>query len=247
MTQHMSLGNNIKPLRNVAALVALIKRVERRGFGLPGMAAFYGPPGFGKTYAACHAAAGMDAIHISVQKLWTKKTLLTSVLRELSIVPKANMADMMMQVNEGLAISGRTLIIDEADYAIARGMIEIIRDFHDGSSMPVILIGMELLPQKLRKWDLVDGRMLAWVGAEPADLRDAQLLSEVYARDIQVDDALLERIVKVNKGNVRRISTDLAYVSEQSQLQGARRMTLDAWGDAPFLRGNAPGPREGLV
>lgn len=247
MTHHMALGNTIQPLRNVAALVTLIKRVEKRGFGLPGIAAFYGPPGFGKTYAACHAAAALDAIHVSVQKLWTKKTLLTAILRELSLAPRSTMADMMMQVNEGLALAGRTLIIDEADYAVARGMIEIIRDFHDGSTMPVILIGMETLPQKLSKWELVDSRILAWIAAEPADLRDAQMLAQVYARDIDVDDALLERIVAINNGNARRISTDLAYVCEQSLMQGNRRMTLDAWGDAPFLRGKAPAPRRGIA
>jgi DNA transposition AAA+ family ATPase len=241
------LGNSIKPLRNVAALTTLIKRVEGRAFGLPGMAAFYGPTGFGKTYAACHACAAMDAIHISVQKMWTKKTLLTQILRELSIMPKATMADMMMQVNEGLAIARRVLIIDEADYAIQRGMIEIIRDFHDGSHVPVILIGMEMLPQKLRAWELVDGRMLAWSAAEPADLRDARLLAQVYASGVQIDDALLQRIMSENKGSVRRISTDLAYVLEQSRMQGTTTMTLDAWGAAPFLRGHAPAPREGLL
>lgn len=246
MTQSMDLGNSIRPLRNVSALAALIRRLEDRAFGLPGMGTFYGPTGYGKTYAACHAAVALDAIHVSVQKLWTKKTLMTAILRELSIVPRSTMAEMMMQVNEGLAIAGRPLIIDEADYAIDRGMIEIIRDFHDGSSMPVVLIGMEMLPQKLRKWELVDGRMLAWTGAEPADLRDTRLLAQIYAEGIDIDDALLAKIVSVNRGSVRRISTDLAYVLEQSRQQGVARMTLDAWGDAPFLRGEAPAPRKEL-
>ena len=124
MTQSMDLGNSIQPLRNVAALVALIKRVQNRAFGLPGMGTFYGPTGYGKTYAACHAVVALDAIHVSVQKMWTKKTLLTAILRELSIVPKRTMAEMMMQVNEGLAVAGRPLIVDEADYAIDRDMIE---------------------------------------------------------------------------------------------------------------------------
>ena len=247
MTQSMSLGNSIRPLRNVAALTTLIKRVEGREFGLPGMAVFYGPTGFGKTYAACHASAVQKAIHIPVQRLWTQKTLLTAILRELSIVPRKTLAEMMMQANEALAAAQRPLIIDETDYAIERGMIEIIRDFHDGSHVPVILIGMEMLPQKLRKWELVDGRILSWVAAEPADLRDARLLADIYALGVKIDDALLKRILQTNKGSVRRISTDLAHVLEQSKLQGVREMTLDAWGDAPFLRGDAPGPREGLL
>jgi DNA transposition AAA+ family ATPase len=247
MAHSMSLGNSIKPLRNVASLVTLIKKVENRQWGLPGMAVLYGPTGFGKTYACIHAAVALDAIHISVQKMWTKKTLLTAILRELSIVPHKTMAEMMMQVNEGLTIAARPLIIDEADYAIERGMIEIIRDFHDGSHMPVILIGMEMLPQKLRKWELVDGRVLAWAAAEPADLRDARLLAQVYADGVSIDDALLQKIVTENKGSVRRISVDMAYVLEQSKLQGIEAMTLDAWGNSPFLRGNAPAPREGLL
>lgn len=247
MTHRKNTGNSIKPLRNVAALATLIKRVEGRAFGLPGMAAFYGPTGLGKTFAGAYAAANLDAIHITVQKMWTKKTLLSAILRELSIVRRPTMAEMMDQVNEGLAIAGRPLLIDEADYAVDRGMIEIIRDMHDGSSMPVILIGMEMLPQKLRRWELVDGRMLAWTAAEPADFRDARMLAEFYAPDIALDDALIERIVSVNKGSVRRISVDLAYVKEQSRLQGVGAMTLDQWGDAPFLRGEAPAPREGLL
>lgn len=247
MTQSMDLGNSIRPLRNVAALTTLIKRVEGRVYGLPGMAVFYGPTGFGKTFAACHASAVQKAIHIPVQRLWRPKTLLEAILRELSIVPRGSIPNLMMQVNEGLAAAQRPLIIDEADYAVERGMIEIIRDFYDGSDVPVILIGMEMLPQKLRKWELVDGRILSWVAAEPADLRDTRLLAGVYAKGIDVDDALLGRILEINKGSVRRISTDLAHVLEQSNLQGVAKMTLDAWGDAPFLRGDAPAPREGLL
>ena len=169
------------------------------------------------------------------------------MLREIGIVPLKTMAEMMNQINEGLAISGRTLIIDEADYAVDRGMVEIIRDIHDGSSMPVILIGMEKLPQKLKQWELVDGRILSWQGAEPADLRDARMLAEVYAPGLTLDDALIDRIRSTNKGSARRISSDLAYVLEQARLQGVQQMTLADWGDQPFLRGEAPAPREGLA
>ena len=71
-------------------------------------------------------------------------------------------------------------------------------------------------------------------------------MAEVYARDVQLDAALIRKIMEINEGSVRRISVDLAYVVEQSRLQGASTMTLDAWGDAPFLRGSAPLPRKGM-
>lgn len=149
----------------------------------------------------------------------------------------------MEMVNEGLASAGRTLIIDEADYAVDRGMIEVIRDMHDRSGMPVVLIGMELLPQKIRKWPLVDGRILTWTQAPPIDLRDARMLAEHYAPGIEIDDALIELVMTQNAGDARKMTTDFAHVLEQSALQGTTTMTLDKWGKAPFLRGEAPKPR----
>lgn len=246
MEQKLNLGNSVQPLRNVAALATLVKRIEGREFGLPGMAVFHGPSGLGKTFACAHAAVHLNAIHVTVDDTWTKKTLLEAVLSELRTPPKRTIAEMMKQVKPALAIAGRTLIIDEADDAVDRNLIPTIRHMHDGSSMPVILVGMEKLPQKLKRWELVDGRVLAWTAAEPADFQDARLLAQVYARGIELDDALIAKIVEVNAGSVRRISVDLAYVTEQSRMQGVSKMTLDAWGNAPFLRGSAPLPREGM-
>ena len=248
MTDQMSLGDRIRPLRNVAQLALLIRRLEDRQHGLPGMGVFHGPTGFGKSFAAIHAAVSLNAIHISIQDTWTKKTVLQSILRELGIsfTNRQTLPDLMVEVNMGLAIAGRPLIIDEADYAVDRGMIQMIRDFHDGSSMPVILIGMENLPQNLKEWQLVDGRILDWIGAQPTDLQDARELTKVYAAGIKITDDLLQHIVDTNYGSARRIGVDLAYVNEQSKLQGVKGMSLDEWGNAPFLRGEAPQPRQGF-
>ncbi|WP_436399322.1 AAA family ATPase [Roseobacter sp. S98] len=246
MSQIMNLGNRVKPLRNVAALNALIERVNNRAFGLPGMAVFYGPPGFGKTFACIHAKVQQDAIHISIQKLWTVKTLLKETLRELSIVPAKTQAEMLKQVNQGLAIADRPLIIDEADYAIERGMIEVIRDFHDGSDVPVIMIGMEKFPQKLQAFELVDSRVLSWVGAEPSNLRDTRLLAQNYADGLEIDDTMLEHIISTCAGNARLISKDLAYLVETCRTEGVSSITLKEWGNRPLFQSRAPAPRRGL-
>ena len=115
MAQSMNLGNGVRPLSNVARLVTLVERVEKRAFGLPGMAVFHGFPGLGKTFAAAFCASQLDCIHISVQETWTRKFLLQQILRELGLTARGQTADMAMQANEGLAIAGRTLIIDAAD------------------------------------------------------------------------------------------------------------------------------------
>lgn len=243
MAQNMNTGNSIRPLRNVVLMTQLIKRLQGRAMGLSGMGVFYGPSGFGKTFAAAYAAASLDAIHVSVQELWTKKTLIEQVLEELGQDPQRTIAGSMKKVNQALAIARRPLIIDETDYAIARNMIGVIRDMHDGSQVPVILIGMERLPQKLRKWELVDNRILEWTAAEPADLTDAKMLAEQYAAGIEVGEDLIAHILNKHQGRVRRMVTDFAYVLEQANVQGLTSMSLDEWGQAPFLRSNAPQPR----
>lgn len=246
MSQNMEIGNSVQPLRNVAALSKLIKGLDNRQHGLPGMGVFYGPPGYGKTYAAIFAATALDAIHITVQELWTRKTLLTRVLHELGVPPARTLADMMMQANDELARAGRPLIIDEADYAIQRGLIQIIRDFHDGSLVPTILIGMEKLPQKLRQWELIDSRVLAWAPAQPADLKDVQMLARYYGQGIEIDDALLQEIITRNTGNIRRSARDIAHVKTQCQLMGVQSMSLADWGKTPWPQDAAPAPRRGL-
>lgn len=246
MSQHMEIGNSIQPLRNVSALATVIKRLETRRQGLPNLGVFYGPPGYGKTCAGVFAAAHLDAIHVVVQETWTRKDLLKRILRELSVVPRGTMSDHQDQVHEGLALANRPLLIDEADVAIARNMMGIIKEMVDGSLIPVVLIGMEELPQTIAKHPLVYSRTLSWVAAEPATLSDAKLLASYYAPSIEIADDLLQDILERNTGNARLTSTDISHVEEKANEWGITDVSLKRWGKTPFPRVDAPAPRRGL-
>ena len=154
---------------------------------------------------------------------------------------------MVLQACEGLALDGRTLIVDEADYAFRRGIIELIRDLHDGSDTPVVMIGMEEFPHKLKKFELIDSRVMLRKTAQPATLKDSRLLASVYAEGIEVADDLLNAILERNTGNVRRMVTDLAQVKSEASKLGLSNMTKDDWGDMEFRRKDVPRPRAGLL
>lgn len=246
MTQRMETGNKIQPLTNVAKAVVLAKELQNAPMGFPKMGVFFGPPGYGKTFSAMHLATKLDAIHISVQKLWNKSTLLKQLCNELGIMPKGALADLNMLICEHLARENRILIIDEADYAISRGLIEIIRDFHDGADIPIILVGMEGLPQKLRRWELIDGRVLEWIAAEPASLNDARYLANIYASGVEISNDLLQHILDRHTGNVRKTSKDIAYVKQKCIAMHVKQISRSEWGDTPFPRTEPPAPRSGL-
>ena len=67
---------------------------------------------------------------------------------------------------EQLAASQRPLILDEADYLVAKaGMVELVRDIYEGSQSPIMLVGEEMLPNKLKKYERFHGRVLNWLRA----------------------------------------------------------------------------------
>ncbi|WP_323036223.1 ATP-binding protein [Pararhodobacter sp.] len=247
MTDETRLYNSVAPLRNVAALTALIDRVQNRAIGLPGMACFYGWSGFGKSTAAIYAANKFQAVLVQCKSSWTKKNLCKAVLAELGLPAKGNTADLVDQISAQLAVHGMPLIIDEADHLIARKMVEIVRDIYEGSQAPVILIGEELLPQKLKEWERVHGRMLDWVAAEPADLADLNHLAPIYAPGIAITADLRVELLRMSHGSTRRVCVNLAKLGEQAQVLGVDEMSRANFDPREFFTGTAPKPRRSEI
>lgn len=247
MADEQRLYNSVAPLRNVAALTALIDRVQNRAIGLPGMACFYGWSGFGKSTAAIYAANKFQAVLVQCKSAWTKKSVCSAILAELGLPAKGNTADMVDRIAAQLAVQGVPLIIDEADHVVARKMVEIVRDIYEGSQAPVILIGEELLPQKLKEWERVHGRMLDWVAAQPADMSDLNHLASIYAPGLAIDDALKSDLLRMSHGSTRRVCVNLAQLFERAQVLGVEQIGKSDFDQRAFFTGTAPVPRRSEV
>ncbi len=243
MPEDMVPINNVAPLRNVSALSALIERVAGRDFGLPGMACFYGPSGYGKSIAATWCANRFDARLVQVKSSWTSRKLCEAILLEMGIKPRGSIADMIDAISERLGVLNSPLIIDEADHLAKHGMIEHVRDIYEGCQVPVILIGEELLPQVLQRWERVHGRMYDWVQAQEGTRSDVDLLANLYARGIEIESPLKDAVAKYSRGSVRRICVNLALVREHALTQGTTKVTVASWGGRPFFSGIAPEAR----
>ena len=247
MTENPMLYNNVAPLQNVAALLALIKRVQDRAHGLPGMAVFYGPSGYGKTTAAVYAANRYQAYSVQVKSVWTAKKFCEAILTDLAIKPARTIADMVDQISEELAKTGRPLLIDETDNLVQRGMIEIVRDIYESSGAAIILIGEEELPQKLQQWERVHGRMLDWVGAQPGTLADVGHLAAIYCPGVTLDEPLKDFLLKVSQRSIRRICINLERVHEFARQKALTKVRREDWGKEGFFTGEAPSPRRKLA
>lgn len=244
MSQEEQIHNSVAPLANVQALTALIDRVQNRHPSLPGMAVFYGNSGYGKSTAAAYATVKYDAVTVEMASCWTTKNLCEAILIEMGVrQPRGTVSSMVNEINRTLAVQDRPLIVDEADFLVTTKKIEIVRDIHKGSGAPVILIGEELLPQKLKAWERVDGRMMDWVPAKEGTLKDAEVLAPMYAPGVTLEPELLARLQAASGGSIRRICINLQAVWEQARIHGRDRMGLEDWGRKAFFSGEPPAPR----
>lgn len=237
--------NTVAPLRNVSLLSDLVQRVSGRETGLPGIGCFYGPSGYGKSFAAIYATNKHRCYYVQCRSVWTKKDLPLAVLKDMGIQPASRIADMVRQIGSELHLSQRPLIIDEADFLVQKSLIEVVRDIYEECFGTVILIGEELLPQKLKPFERVHGRILDWKGAQPAAIADAKHLTGLRCRGIEVGEDLLAALHEASSGSVRRICVNLDRVREAAEAQDLARIGLAQWKELKldFFTGNPPGRR----
>ncbi|WP_286695011.1 AAA family ATPase [Spongiibacter sp. UBA1325] len=233
-------ANGIADTANLSICDVALERAITRTHSLPGLVCMFGPSGFGKTVAAIYAANRHRAFYVQAKSVWSKKATLKAILFEMGIKPAYTIPEMLDQVAQELAQSGRPLMIDEMDHIVERNNVELIRDIYEASQAPILLIGEEQLPTKLKKWERFHGRVLAWVPAQPVTLDDARKLVSIYAPAINVTDDLLDMLVDLSAGSVRRIAVNLELINETAIAEGIDEASRDTWGRRELYTGEAP-------
>lgn len=222
----MNAPSGIAQIRNISQCYTAVKRTLERNPLLPGISAYYGPSGFGKSTSANFVATKTNAFYVQVKSTYTKKAFLQALLREMSIPYPATLSEMMELASSELAKSGRPLIIDEFDHLVVGNKVEIVRDLYEASQGTFLIIGEEMLARKLEKWERFHGRILNWVPALPADLSDTKLLCSIYAPKLEIEDPVLEQLLSSVRGSTRRVSTNLEMLNETALENGVKHISL---------------------
>ena len=177
---------------NVKRFITMMNNLQNRAEGVPGMGLVYGEPGLGKTQAIKWWAFKNDAILIRCNQMMSARWLLKEILDYMSEIKPYSISDSFDEVIRNLILSPRALIVDEVDYLTMdkNKSIEILRDIHDKTNIPVVLVGMTNAHSRLKKFSHLYDRLSEIVKFErfsKADIKTiVKELSEIELTDCAI-------------------------------------------------------------
>lgn len=231
----------IVPVSNVARLAEAGDALLNRAPGMPGMGLCHGASGLGKSTAIAWLATRQHGVYVRALATSTPTSLLDTICRELNIASRGRVAQTVEAIVSRLAETGRPLFVDEADYVVGQArLVDTLRDLHDLSSVPVILIGMAGIDRRISLSPQLSGRMAQWVEFKPCSQQDAKQLARELCEVAVADDLVTELHTRAS-GSVRNIVVGLGRIEQFARSRATQAVSLADWPrGTDFFLGPAP-------
>ncbi len=180
--------------KNVKKFVALMEEVKQLPANIPKIVLVFGEYGLGKSETIKWWTFKNDCIYVRANQGMTSRWLLSEIAEELGEEAFWHIQDTFNLVEQKLKQNPKPLIIDEVDYLVTNNVIEILRDLHDRTGCPMILVGMVNIDKKLSRYPHLKDRIYKAFKFEPYAKQDIkQILSELS--EIQITNDGLEYLV----------------------------------------------------
>ena len=166
--------------KNVKKFVALMEEVKQLPANIPKIVLVFGEYGLGKSETIKWWTFKNDCIYVRANQGMTSRWLLSEIAEELGKEAFWHIQDTFNLVEQKLKQNPKPLIIDEVDYLVTNNVIEILRDLHDRTGCPMILVGMVNIDKKLSRYPHLKDRIYKAFKFESYDKQDImQILSEL--------------------------------------------------------------------
>ncbi len=225
------MNHQVVKTKNVQAFFAGLEVLRNGVKGRIGLMLMKGAPGTGKTFITQKQAMEDDTVYVRCKYIDKPKSLLQSIVAELGEEPRGHTSQLFNQALDQLLNRPRTLILDEADYMVQAGIIEIIRDLNDMANTPVIISGMENIDKKLQRFPHLVDRIRAIVHFKLFDLGEIKLLGKQVC-EANIDDSGYDYIAKTGQGKFR-VTNDLFDLAERLQKRSPALKIIHAGHLAP--------------
>ncbi len=203
--------------KNVQRFMAGIEAVRTPIRGRIGLMLTYGPPGTGKTETGMWYAAENNIPYVRGKKINSSRSLLSNIVAELGEAPEFRSDALFDQAVEQLLENPRPLLIDEVDYLVKGGMVEILRDLNDITNAPIVLMGMEHADKKLKRFRHLYDRISAVVKFDLFSREEINSLAEQIC-EVGLSGSAVTFIHKQSQGKLRLTTTWMARAEKITRL-----------------------------
>ena len=220
--------------KNVKGFINLIYSLKNKPDNISKIGLIYGEAGLGKTKTALYLSIQFDAIYVRATNSMTPKWLLEEIAKELDEIPRFYTADIFRQCVNALKIKPQMIIVDEIDYLLADfRTIETLRDLHDETGVPVILVGMKLARHKLKKHTHLFDRISEIYNFTDFEFTDIKQIVEELSEVEITKDAV--KLVQNKATSFRQIVQMIDNFEKVAREQSEDTMSAKKGGDLGFF------------
>lgn len=214
---------------NYNRVVAAVDALVNRDPSLPGLGLIYGCWGYGKTEVVEQFYGISDTFYIRTLETWRPRRLMEEMCEIMKLgAPVYRLDRLCDQVITGFRRWRKPLFIDEADYLFSNGgiMLNIIRDIHDMTKVPIILIGMEAMYDRLQKYGQFFSRILprAIVEFQPATPPEIILITKEWT-GLSIGHDGAELLCRYVRGDFRYVVGYLLSLEEICRTNGTTQIS----------------------
>lgn len=206
--------------KNVKNFIGVVENLLNKPANIPKMALVYGEPGLGKSKTALWLAAKYDGIYLRCTNLMTGRWLLDELARELDEIPRYLTSDIFNQCVKKLSQNPQLIIVDEIDYLAGdKKSIETLRDIHDKTNCPIILVGMGLAHRKLEKYRHLYDRFSEVLKFETFSISDLKEITDQLS-EVKISTPAVEVIhTKYNRfRQILQVINNLEVIAKENDL-----------------------------
>jgi len=135
--------------KNVKKFVSLMNELQNLPPNIPKIALVYGDFGLGKSETIKWWTFKNDCVYVRANQGMSARWLLSDIAEELNLEYYWHIDETFREIENHLINNPKVLIIDEVDYLIDKKGIETLRDLHDRTGCPLVLVGMGSVDKKL--------------------------------------------------------------------------------------------------
>ena len=194
--------------------------------GQPGFMVAWGLAGRGKTMCAKeYNVRTATSVYIRVMQDWTPRAMLARICDAVNGMQPGTVARAKQVLIEELDRDPLTLIVDEAD-RLAPGNIEHLRDIHDETGAPIILVGEPSLYGRLTARRRIWERVTRVVEFGPVQAEDVVVYGK-RACDLTIVPTAALDLVKRCEGSFRLLYHLMVEIERLATANSTRAISLD--------------------